>query len=219
MYINEVSNGSSVSVNVQLGDKKIELTTKRLSLSEDTLRSYGVIGHALPVEALRQDGKLLGFPPKLSYKVFGNINDKPFMWTSVQIKAISIEGTTIHVIISNQDGKEHNRRACYRLFVGTRAVAKVNAGESIEEVLVKDISAMGMGMYFERTKIKVGSHVSLRYEDPDKSASFNLSGIVVRTNEDGNRIFAGCKMGALNSAVSRYVNEKQRERMKLERER
>jgi hypothetical protein len=80
---------------------------------------------------------------------------------------------------------------------------------------VRDVSSNGFAIITTKEDIRGGEEV--RAEMFDKETAFMLVGVCVRklTMQDG-RFLYGCKMRFDNPQLRKYINEKQRQRMKTE---
>ena len=83
------------------------------------------------------------------------------------------------------------------------------------EGIGRDVSSNGFSIITTKEDIRGGEEV--RAEMFDKETAFMLVGVCVRkcTMQDG-RFLYGCKMRFDNPQLRKYINEKQRQRMKTE---
>lgn len=140
----------------------------------------------------------------------------PVVWENVIIKHARGDKGPCHVIMASKDGVKMNRRHAYRLDV--HAPANISIGRdrtSQMQGIVRDVSSNGFAIITTKEDIRGGEEV--RAEMFDKETAFMLVGVCVRkrTMQDG-RFLYGCKMRFDNPQLRKYINEKQRQRMKTE---
>ena len=115
----------------------------------------------------------------------------------------------------SKDGVKMNRRHAYRLDV--HAPANITVGRERVQVqgMVRDVSSNGFAIVTTKEDIRGGEEV--RAEMFDKETAIMLVGACVRkkTMSDG-RFLYGCKMKFDNPQLRKFINEKQRQRMKTE---
>ena len=120
-----------------------------------------------------------------------------------------------HVIMPSKDGVKMNRRHAYRLDV--HAPANITVGRERIQVqgMVRDVSSNGFAIVTTKEDIRGGEEV--RAEMFDKETAIMLVGACVRkkTMSDGQFLY-GCKMKFDNPQLRKFINEKQRQRMKTE---
>ena len=197
------------------------------------LRALEGIAQKFPyalVEPITKDGKVIGFPPNgVNYTVtyVNTATQKPFEWQNIIVKQVAFaDGKKYHIFISDKNAKEMNRRERYRLWLGCDGLMQIGIGKKAATVIIKDISATGIAFVIEN-KANVdasliprkSSIVSLSFSDAETNTKFRLSAIVVRIEEmeDGRTVY-GCKLTQESGAIAKFVNDKQRERNRLDRQ-
>ena len=118
--------------------------------------------------------------------------------------------------MASKYGVKMNRRHDYRLDVHAPANISIGRDRTSQiQGIVRDVSSNGFAIITTKEDIRGGEEV--RAEMFDKETAFMLVGVCVRkcTMQDG-RFLYGCKMRFDNPQLRKYINEKQRQRMKTE---
>ena len=213
MYLQEVEKESNIQVIVGIGSQVLEFQTK---VAE-------VIENGIYAEPLYQDKKLLGFRSKgLVVKIqIANLADqKVYEWINVDIVNVKTpEGNIYHRIVSKQPGKQVNRRNGCRVWVGLDGTAQIGTNKAVHDVIIKDISVNGISFVCGKdVEAELGTIVHLVFYDDATRSSFRLGAIIVRSEDvDRHKVMYGCRLNQESSAISKYVNEKQREKLRATR--
>jgi len=120
-----------------------------------------------------------------------------------------------HVIIPSKDGTKMNRRHAYRLEI--HAPANIYVGQSDEQVggTVRDVSATGFAIITHKDGIRRGE--SVRAETLNQELEMPLAGVCVRKKTIAkDKFLYGCKLKYEDPNLRKFINEKQRARMKTE---
>lgn len=213
MYLYEIDKESAIQISVGIGFQTLEFDTKISEIGEQCV-------YADPI--IRED-KMVGFSTKgLVLRVFAvNQSDlRVYQFNNVKIRNIkTAEDKTYHEITCLTPGKIVNRRAACRVWLGFDAVAQIGLNKKTYNVIVKDISVTGISFICtEDVKVEPDMVVHLTFEDEVSKIRFSIGAIVVRSEEaDHRKTIYGCRMNQESSAISKYVNEKQREKLRATR--
>ena len=202
MYINEIPNQSTVSVEVKIPGK-IPANFKA-KVVESSLK-----GKCIFLKPLKEYDKIINFEvPNISIDTVFLLEGKPVIWRSCVIKYLKYKGETYHAIICKNDGKYINRRDHFRVPVD--AYCYVNHGKATVDALIRDISSTGFSYSVGRYDGPDMESVKVNYDDELIGINISLEGHVVRKdiNESGKTVF-GCHM-AQRTDINRYINERQR---------
>ena len=170
------------------------------------------------VEPIMREGKMVGFSTKgLVLRIFAvNQSDSKFyQFINVKIRNVKMQDDrAYHEITCMSPGKVVNRRSACRVWLGFDAVAQIGLNKKTYDVIVKDISVTGISFICnDDVKVEPEMVVHLTFEDEVSKVRFSIGAIVVRSEEtDRQRIIYGCRMNSESSAISKYINEKQREK-------
>lgn len=213
MFLQEVDVESKVTILVRIGSQTLAFDTVVEEMSED-----GVL--TLPI--YRND-KLVGFRTKgliIVLQICNASDEKVYEFNEVEILNVKTkDGKIHHKIISKKPGKQINRRTAVRVWLGIDGVARVGSNRTAYNVVVKDISVSGISFILHKDMgIEAGEMAHITFNDTDARVKFSLSAIVVRTAdmEDG-RVLYGCRLNQESPAISKYVADKQREKLKASR--
>ncbi len=231
MKITEVEKGSDLVVKVfpKVLKDGVEVRSQRsLDFSVNVQKVYTT---ALAVDEIKtvtatgdkpgdKGGKGMATVSFQSAKVFIDLylfvdDTPPIVWENVTIKHARGDNGPCHVIMPTKDGVKMNRRHAYRLDVHAPANITVGRERVQAQGMVRDVSSNGFAIVTAKEDIRGGEEV--RAEMFDKETALLLVGVCVRkrTMSDG-RFLYGCKMKFDNPQVRKFINEKQRQRMKTD---
>jgi hypothetical protein len=105
------------------------------------------------------------------------------------------------------------------VWLGIEGVARVGVNRTAYNVIVKDISVSGISFILHKDMgIDPGEMAHITFNDVDARTKFSLSAIIVRTAEmEDGRVLYGCRLNQESPAISKYVADKQREKLKASR--
>lgn len=214
MLITDVSVGAGVTIVVGIGLQTMEFTS-RVAQSFDT---------CVYLEPILQNEKMLGFGTKglvLTMIVTDEENGRAWQFSNIKVRNIkTAEGELYHEVSCRTEAKAINRRGACRVWIGEPGVATVGLTGTAFDVTVKDISISGIAFICSKdVEIPDGSVVHLSFTDAETKAHFSLSALIVRSADmERSRMIYGCKFNQESSAIAKYVNEKQREKLKAARQ-
>lgn len=210
MLLEELDPGSKITIMVGIGNQ---------TLTFDSILEEPSDKGVLTTPVYREE-KLVGFRTKglIIHIQVTNISDqKVYEFADVEILNVKTQDEQIHhKMICKTPGKQINRRSAVRVWLGFDGVAMIGAQRAPYEVTVKDISISGISFVFHQDlNVEPGTVVSVVFNDPDKRMKFNISAIIVRTAqlEDGKTLY-GCRLNQESPIISKYVNDKQREKLR-----
>lgn len=231
MYISDMGIDVELKLEVNGGATKMEFSSKVVGIEDKKQRKMlDAASKGYPyaiVDAFRKDGKIVNFPPKgVSYKVIyiDPSSKKVFEFANVVVKPTMLPtGEKLHMLISPSEMKEFNRRENFRLWLGSSAVAQLGLNKENFDVILKDISATGVAFILENrllenvlAKPKVSTPVVLSFHDDTTERNFKLNATIVRMEKvDEMRTLYGCKFKQESDAITKLINDKQRERAKV----
>ena len=210
MQLLKVEDNSSIIFELTLNNQKFEFPSKVIGRDKGYLLT----------EPIRINGKVLSFRPeeKVAINLILVRNEKsPVVWKAIGLAVVSSQGKSMYKVGASSEGFEMNRRGAYRLFVGIGGVAQVGANRKALDVIVKDVSDSGFSFVAMEELDKVeGTPIRLVFADINMN--FSLMGIVVRkVILDEKKILYGCQLSVPNSNLQRYINEKQRQLLSINR--
>ncbi len=214
MLISDITVGAKIQIVVGIGMQQLEFAT---TVAE-------VFDGLFYAEPIFQDEKMLGFGTKglvLSLIVTDEENGRAWQFNNIKIRNIkTAEEKLFHEVSCKTEGRAINRRGAHRVWVGEPGVAIIGLGGSQIDVTIKDVSTSGIAFVCSSdVEVTDGSVVHLTFRDPDINTRFEISAIVVRSMElERTRMVYGCKLNMESSAIAKYVNEKQRLKLKSARQ-
>ena len=213
MYLHEVDGESKVTVLVGIGSQILAFDTKIEEVSEN-----GIL-----TEPICRDGKLVGFRTQglvIRIQVTNASDGKVYEFSNVEILNVKTRDQKSHHRMSAKlEGKIVNRRSAVRVWLGYDAVVQIGTNRTAHEVIIKDISVSGISFVFDHSiKAEVGETVHVTFKDVGAKTKFSLGAVIVRMEElDGGKTLAGCRLNQESNAISKYVNDKQREKLRASR--
>lgn len=188
MFINEMANGSEVSLDVKNKEgKEITLTTKIVG-------SYDAGDYKMSlVEALRHDGQLLVFDSVICTAYIVNADDgKLYKYRLQAVAKREYEGTVYHCLICSDNVSEENRRSAKRFGLGARGSLQVVGGTTGMRGYVHDISATGISFLVPKGSVVIGETVKINFTHDITGFNIGVVAQVVRTEEKDKGTLYGC---------------------------
>lgn len=213
MYLYEIDKESKIQILVNIGMQVLEFESQVLDITQG-----GILA-----EPVMKDDKILGFSTKgliIRLLIINQSDQKVYEFNNVAIQNIKTpEEQLFHKIICRFPGKTVNRRNGCRVWLGIDGVAQIGTNKTPYDVMVKDISVNGISFVCPgNIQVEMGTIVHLAFFDDSTQTNFSLGAIVVRSEEmDQYKIVYGCKLNQESNAISKYVNEKQREKLRATR--
>lgn len=228
MYINELQPGMKVTIQASDGIKKIDLDTTVAAVTdpEDITKVEGDAERKskakyVLLDPIRQEDKLINF---VSDYVFSHLiviveGNKPMIWRNITIANFRLPHYgSVHLVLTQKEGQSYNRRQSYRLPLDCDGVLRIRTAEKedVFNVFVKDLSEIGLGFIVKGDKgLKRGSGCIIEFSTGGSEGTLRLDVVVIRVQEmDNDRFLMGCRLRQRSSLVARFINEKQKERMK-----
>ena len=213
MYLHEVEIGSKITILVGIGSQTLSFDTVVEEPAENGILS----------EPVYRDDKLVGFRTKglvIRLHVANASDQKVYEFINVEILNVKTADEKIHhKMICKTEGRQINRRTAVRVWLGLDGIAQIGLNHQAYEVMVKDISVSGISFIFHKDMdVEPGTISHITFHDTDARVKFSLSAIIVRkaVMEDG-KVLYGCKLNQESPAIVKYVNDKQREKLKASR--
>lgn len=210
MLLEELDVGSKITILVGIGSQ---------TLSFDSILEEPSDKGVLTTPVYRND-KLVGFRTKgliIRIQVTNASDQKVYEFADVEILNVKTQDEQIHhKMICKAPGKQINRRTAVRVWIGKEGIAQIGVNRVAYEVVVKDISVSGISFIFHKDlNVEPGTIAHITFNDTEARTKFSLSAIIVRKAElDENKILYGCRLNQESPAIAKYVNDKQREKLK-----
>ncbi len=213
MYLYELEKDSNIQISVGIGFQVLEFDTSIAEIGEQVVYADPII----------REEKMVGFSTNgLVIRVFAvnKADMRVYQFNNVKIRNIKMPDDKIyHEIRCMTPGKIVNRRAACRVWLGFDGIAQIELNKRTYDVVIKDISVTGISFVCGGdVKVEPDMVVHLTFEDESSKVRFSIGAIVVRSEEaDHQKIVYGCRLNQESSAISKYVNEKQREKLRATR--
>lgn len=210
MLLEELDVGSKITILVGIGSQ---------TLSFDSILEEPSDNGVLTTPVYRND-KLVGFRTKglvIRLQITNASDQKVYEFTNVEILNVKTQDEQIHhKMICKKPGKQINRRTAVRVWLGKEGIAQIGTNRVAYEVVVKDISVSGISFIFHKDlNVEPGTIAHITFNDTEARTKFSLSAIIVRKAElDEGKILYGCRLNQESPAIAKYVNDKQREKLK-----
>lgn len=210
MLLEELDVGSKITILVGIGSQ---------TLSFDSILEEPSDNGVLTTPVYRND-KLVGFRTKglvIRLQITNASDQKVYEFTNVEILNVKTQDEQIHhKMICKTPGKQINRRTAVRVWLGKEGIAQIGTNRVAYEVVVKDISVSGISFIFHKDlNVEPGTIAHITFNDTEARTKFSLSAIIVRKAElDEGKILYGCRLNQESPAIAKYVNDKQREKLK-----
>lgn len=111
-----------------------------------------------------------------------------------------------------EDVEPINRRSFYRVYMGVDGKLQYGQNQRTFEVLVRDISANGIGVISSKeNRLHIGTEVCITFVDEMADEEFSILCTVVRKVElNENEVIYGCQFPEIDSDMEHFVALKQR---------
>lgn len=213
MLISDIAVSAGIQIIVGIGLQTLEFNTTVAEIHNGCVYA----------EPIFQQEKMLGFGTKglvLSLVVTDAEAGRAWQFSNIKIRNIKTsEDKLFHEISCKTEGRALNRRGACRVWLGEPGVAMVGKASKPFDVTIKDISLTGIAFICSADEeVPMGSVVHLTFMDEELKAKFDLSAIVVRCFDmERARMLYGCKLNHESNALGKYINEKQREKLRAAR--
>lgn len=222
MYINEIATGTDVKITAFIGTEKLELSTVTVWSDDKQLAAFRAKNCCIAVKPISLDGKVITLSQAagIVYYLHAYLKKEELLyeWKNVIPYMANLKsGERYLLLICAEKGKPVNRREHFRIWLGMEGTLKVGVSKNTMPVIIKDLSASGMGLVVQKDKelIKNGSLVHVYFYDEDFELDYKIGGIVVRREEiDENRMLIGCRFTTEHASISTYIQRKERLNLK-----
>ncbi len=188
MYINEMAEGSFVSIDVKNKEGK-EVTLESVIVSGFEAGSYRMV----LVEALRHNGQLLVFNSVICQAMVTNAEDgKLYKFKLQGVVKREQDGNVYHCLISADDAAEENRRSAKRFGVSERANIQLIGATTAMKGYVQDMSATGIGVMMVDAKLGVGDKIMISFTHEITGMAVKVMAEVVRQQDLEKGVKFGC---------------------------
>lgn len=206
MKLSEFERGSKITISSVKSQKHYEFETEIIGIKEGMTVAKPVIVNGRMIRLSDSD---------ITNAVTVNAGSKVYAYRNVKIveAKISPKGKQFVICIdSNEDVEAENRRDFFRVYLGVEGTMQKSAARKAQEVVIKDISANGVGVICPKTpRLSVGTNVFVTFVDELTSEEFQLECKIVRcVKHNEEMVLYGCQLPEENDAMEKLVALKQR---------
>lgn len=228
MYITDLEEGAKIEILASDGIKSINLESAVASVQhQEDLDRLEKVREAKPnmkfivLNPIRREDLLINFVSDYvaSHLIAIVEGDKPFIWRNVSIVNLRLpKYGSVHILMTSREAVPYNRRQHYRVTLDCDGVVKIRTAEreTILNVFVKDISEAGIGFSMKgRQGLDKGSGCIVEFRDPGSGQEIRADVVIIRVQElENERVMMGCKIRQRSAVIAKFINKKQKERMK-----
>lgn len=208
MKLTDFDRGTSIIISSTKNEKKRDFTTD-ITLSKPEANMV----YAKPIIF---NGKMVRFTdPEITHVVTVNAGSKVYSYKEVDVQTLQMDmdGHKFALsITTEEDAEPVNRRNFFRVFLGVNGVLEAEIRQGRQEVVVKDVSANGIGVICSnQVNIPIGMSVFVDFVDELTGEEFKIDCVVVRrVKNDANTIIYGCQLPESDDSMEKFVALKQR---------
>lgn len=162
------------------------------------------------------NGRMVRFSdPEINHTVTVIEGSKVYTYPDVSIREVETSSRRIKYALcieSDEDAEPVNRRNFFRVYLGVGGILQTSVNHRVQEVVIKDISASGLGVICARTlRIPVGTNVYVTFVDELTGEEFKVDCTVVRcVKNDEETVIYGCELPESSDSMEKLVALKQR---------
>jgi len=214
MFINEMANGSEVSIDVKNKEGK------EITLNTRIVGNYDAGDYKMAlVEALRHDGQLLVFDSVICTAYISNADDgKLYKYRLQAVAKREYEGTVYHCLICSDNVTEENRRSAKRFGLSARGMLMVVGGTNGMRGYVHDVSATGVSFLVGTGSVMIGDMVKIGFTHDITGFNINIVAQVVRSEQKEKGNLYGCVIHKHDAKYTQLISYLMRQECKLKKE-
>lgn len=234
MRINELPAECQLTITAYTENKKAELESEVIALSEnDLLYISAILGltqyrYATAVSLFTNDKQVINFSaPNVQYDCIGIVDNLPYSWERVMIEKHDLpDAGTHHLVFSNSNAHSINRRKDFRLWLGKDCTLSYGSPSVSQHGTIKDISVTGIGIIVSsKVEISLGTRIKVQFSEvrttsdgEEEKTIYILFAQPVRCApvNEGSQII-GCRIIEAGRDYVSYLYKKQREAMQREK--
>lgn len=161
-------------------------------------------------------GKRVRFSdPEIKHVVTVNAGSKVYTYHDIKLREVRVSSTKNKYVLcieSEEDVAAVNRRNFFRVYLGVSGTLLTKMNCRQQEVVVKDISANGLGVICPKTmRLSIGTRVFVNFVDGLTQEEFKVDCMIVRCEKHNEEsILYGCQLPESNDEMEKFVALKQR---------
>ena len=200
MKLSELGEGSKLALRIIAKDQKMQLNAVLKKHIRDDIALITLMcdtSRKLSFDNVRTD---------MEYCPEGEV---PLIWYSVKVVNYKDEDYAVQVF---SEGTKHNRRGSFRVGVSSPARVKNATPGTPREVMIRDVSLTGFSISDRKGELSLKSGDTISVFLEDFGHILDLTGHVVRTEEqEGVKIY-GLEICNVCKDLPSYINKKQRQK-------
>lgn len=200
MKLSELEEGSKLSLRIMANNKKIQFN----AIIKKHVRDNVAI-----ITIINDSNKALKFDNVRTDMEFSPAGDVPFIWYNVKVVNYKDDDYALQVF---SDGARHNRRGSFRVGVSAPARVKNPSPGMPREVMVRDVSLTGFSVSDRKGELTLAPGDMLTVFWEDFGHMLNLTGRVVRTEEQEGVTIYGFELCNICKDLSSYISKRQRQK-------
>ena len=205
MKLIELMRNQSLTIQLLWGEQKIEFFSKVIEKDDSAVYVSPYLHNDSELELNVVQGK------DVICNIFTNdpLNKHRISWKNIELTTVIRDGKTLYCLKTNgynHVAKHDDRRTHNRLVVQVKAKAFDGKASEGVDIIVHDISDVGISFYAPKTFSPNTNHLNVEFSDVinEKEFNINVECIIVRTtNKAGNR-FCGCRILKENKDFQLY---------------
>ena len=200
MKLSELEEGNKLSLRIITKDQKMQLNAVLKKHIRDDI--------AL-ITLMCDTSRKLSFDNVRTDMEFCPSGEVPLIWYSVRVVNYKDDDYAVQVF---SEGAKHNRRGSFRVGVSSPARVKNAPSGTPREVMIRDVSLTGFSISDRKGELSLSSGDTLSVYWEDFGHILDLTGHVVRTEEqEGVKIY-GFEICNVCKDLASYINKKQRQK-------
>ncbi|MCM1107035.1 MAG: PilZ domain-containing protein [Blautia sp.] len=177
MYINELPEGTRLTITASAEDKQATLESEILPLTQNDLDFLAELlarskfRACVAVTLFVSDNQTINFAsPNVQCDCIGIFEELPYMWENVKIVKFALpDAGRQHVIFSSHDARSFNRRKDFRLWLGEECTLTYGSPAVTKRGTIRDFSVTGMGLLVSPDiKIAPGTRIRVQFSERKK---------------------------------------------------
>ena len=200
MKLSELEEGNKLSLRIMANNKKVQFNAILKKHVRDNVAIITIIS---------DNGKVLKFDNIRTDMEFSPAGDVPFIWYNVKVVNYKDDDYALQVF---SDGARHNRRGSFRVGVSAPARVKNPSPGMPRDVMVRDVSLTGFSVSDRKGELILAPGDMLTVFWEDFGHMLNLTGRVVRTEEQEGVTIYGLELCNVCKDLSPYISKRQRQK-------
>lgn len=234
MFINELLDGSALTVTAFSDDKKavLESTVSALSETDRQFLTDMIAGSGfrsgIAADLFESDGQIINFSSDIvQCDCIGIHENLPHQWEKVTIAKHEFpDAGNLHVIFSSHDAHSFNRRKDFRQWLGMECTLTYGSPALSIRGTIKDISVTGMGLLVKPDcEIARGTRVKVQFAEMKTNSEGEtvpipytvITQAVRSASVNDHTKLIGCRITEGSKDYVNFLYKKQRESMQREK--